>query len=249
MQAQVRGRETFVQPLGHELDETLSTVNSIDYFMNLTQDNENSYSGLRISTPAIIADSASLITGLESQDMCLWLVDDAYVKDYNLQANETGTQKTQATLAQLTDACRASAGNLLHLGLQQSTNTILQSILQGTIQLRQTAGVGGLLKFDKEQQLLAIVQVRLRFMNRMDRALLLSIKQSILSYFDRQQANYVIVFTVFLVLVVVAMVVLSYYGVEYLFKNLIAIKFILNFIPGQWLIENNAADDLKYVEF
>ena len=48
---------------------------------------------------------------------------------------------------------------------------------------------------------------------------------------------------------VVLMVVLSYNGVEYLFKNLIAIKFILNFIPGQWLIENNAAEDLKYVEF
>ena len=48
---------------------------------------------------------------------------------------------------------------------------------------------------------------------------------------------------------VVAMIVLSFYGVEYLFKNLIAIKFILNFIPWQWLIENNAADDLKYVEF
>ena len=45
------------------------------------------------------------------------------------------------------------------------------------------------------------------------------------------------------------MIILSYFGVEYLFKNLIAIKFILNFIPGQWLIENNAAEDLKYVEF
>lgn len=57
------------------------------------------------------------------------------------------------------------------------------------------------------------------------------------------------VFSVFFALVATAMIVLSYYGVEYLFKNLIAIKFILNFIPGQWLIENNAADDLKYVEF
>jgi len=58
----------------------------------------------------------------------------------------------------------------------------------------------------------------------------------------------VIVFTVFVVVMFIAMVILSYYGVGYLLKNLVAIKFILNFIPGQWLIENNAAADLKYID-
>lgn len=94
-----------------------------------------------------------------------------------------------------------------------------------------------------------IIYVKLRYLNRIDRVLLTSIKQSINDYFTQQQGNYQVVFSVFLTIVIIAMIVLSYYGVEYLFKNLIAIKFILNFIPGQWLIENNAAEDLKYVEF
>ena len=58
-----------------------------------------------------------------------------------------------------------------------------------------------------------------------------------------------IIFSVFVAIIVVMMILLSFHGVEYLFKNLVAIKFILNFIPGQWLLDNNAADDLKYIDF
>lgn len=56
--------------------------NSIDYFFNVTQTNENAYSRLRKDTSSIIADSYPLIDGLESQHMCSWLVDEAFVKQY-----------------------------------------------------------------------------------------------------------------------------------------------------------------------
>jgi len=76
------------------------------------------------------------------------------------------------------------------------------------------------------------IMVKIKYLNRVDRTLIQSFKDSILLYFSGQQGNYVIVFSIFISIMVVAMIVLSYYGVEYLFKNLIAIKFILNFIPG-----------------
>jgi hypothetical protein len=89
-----------------------------------------------------------------------------------------------------------------------------------------------MLKFDKELNLYMIIMVKLKYLNRMDRDLIKSVKSSIVSFFDKQQKSYILVFGIFISLMVILMVLLSYNGVEYLFKNLIAIKFILNFIPG-----------------
>jgi hypothetical protein len=94
-----------------------------------------------------------------------------------------------------------------------------------------------------------IIMVKLKYLNTLDHDLITSFASSIKTFFGNQQSNYILVFAIFISIMVVLMILLSHYGVEYLFKNLIAIKFILNFIPGQWLIENNAAEDLKYVEF
>lgn len=80
--------------------------------------------------------------------------------------------------------------------------------------------------------LMQAVIAKNRYLNKMDKTLLNSIKDSVSSFFTNQQRNYIIVFSVFITLMILGMVLLSYYGVEYLFKNLIAIKFILNFIPG-----------------
>lgn len=111
--------------------------NSIDYFFNLTQSNENSYANLRRSTPGIISGSGSLIDGLESQQMCNWLIDDDYVKEYNNRLDNSttkqsllsGTSLKSMTKVELIDQCNGYANKLLQLGLQQTINTILQAVL------------------------------------------------------------------------------------------------------------------------
>ena len=77
-----------------------------------------------------------------------------------------------------------------------------------------------------------IIYMKIKYLNHIDLKLLNSVKDAIISYFTVQQRNYIITFSIFVAIVIIAMVLLSYNGVDYLFKNLIAIKFILNFIPG-----------------
>lgn len=57
--------------------------------MNLTQTNENLYGSLRtqLSSNKIIKESAVLIEGLESQQMCSQLIDDDFVKKANVNVN------------------------------------------------------------------------------------------------------------------------------------------------------------------
>lgn len=122
---------------------------------------------------------------------------------------------------------------------------MIQNVLQGTLNFRESNDK----KAEKELQLYQLIYIRTKYINHIDVTLLDSIKNSIIDYFTLQLRNYIILFSVFTTIVIIAMIVLSYNGVDYLFKNLIAIKFILNFIPGQWLLDNNAGDDLKYIDF
>jgi len=55
----------------------------------------------------------------------------------------------------------------------------------------------------------------------------------------------VLTFSFFVVLVLAAMVAFSTYGVNHLLQNLVAIKFILNFIPGKMLLANKKEFNLK----
>jgi|LauGreDrversion4_2_1035121.scaffolds.fasta_scaffold215500_1 hypothetical protein len=49
--------------------------------MNLTQINENAYSALRLSNSEIIAGSKTLVTGLETQEMCNFIITEEFVKE------------------------------------------------------------------------------------------------------------------------------------------------------------------------
>eukprot|EP00347_Sterkiella_histriomuscorum_P005198 403357516 len=228
LQTITRGQEIYVQPY----NQSDTNVNSLDYFYAETQKNENDYNMLRRRMPSILLDSRDLIIGLESQQMCEWLITQSMAR--------AGSERIR-----LLDECKNISNRMLQLGLTQTVNTMLQNILQGTLQFRN----GFQLKQDKEQQLFTIIYVRFKYLNHVDLDLLSSVESSIKAYFTIQQKNYIILFSVFVSVIVISMILLSYNGVDYLFKNLIAIKFILNFIPGQWLLDNNAADDLKYIDF
>ena len=72
----------FLQTLDREreiytrsLDNDKSWVNSLDYFQDLTLQNENDYNDLRKTMPPVLEGSRGLIEGLESQEMCTWLID------------------------------------------------------------------------------------------------------------------------------------------------------------------------------
>lgn len=69
--------------------------------------------------------------------MCNWLVDDAYVKDYNANfVNSSDANAAKVEKQYLLDECNSLANRLLQLGLQQTINTIVQSVLQGSLQFR-----------------------------------------------------------------------------------------------------------------
>ncbi len=88
MQSQIRKTELYVSELDRD-DSTDAFVNAIDYFMNLTQNNENAYSALRLSSTGIISTSKTLINGLETQVMCSFIINEEFVKETNALLNQT----------------------------------------------------------------------------------------------------------------------------------------------------------------
>ena len=91
----------------------------IDYYLNLTQINENQFGSLRnqIESMKIIKGSQTLIEGLESQQMCQVLIDDDFVKLANANINRTnGAQSLDKQV--YIDECSNYSNKLLQLGLQ-----------------------------------------------------------------------------------------------------------------------------------
>ena len=115
LQSVVRKREIYVEP-----SNATAQVNSIDYYYQMVQDNEGQYNDLRKNMPKMVEFSQTLIAGLESQTMCDWLIDDVQVKKYSYISNNKTVLITQ---------CENAASKILQLGLQQTTNSILQNIL------------------------------------------------------------------------------------------------------------------------
>ena len=70
LQSVSRNNEIYVQPF----NGSSAYLDSIDYFYNLTQNNQNEYNLLRRTLPSEIAGSTYLIEGLESQSMCNFLI-------------------------------------------------------------------------------------------------------------------------------------------------------------------------------
>ena len=126
LQAQLRKTELYL----FELDtERPVLTNALDYYLNLTQYNENAYSALRLSSSEILAGSKPLITGLETQDMCAFIVTEQYVKEANAAAVNQTSRGGIGSLESYTDECKMYANKILQLGMQQSINAIMQNVL------------------------------------------------------------------------------------------------------------------------
>ena len=93
--------------------------------------------------------------------------------------------------------------------------------------------------------LLQLSSAKFKYLKPMERHLLGKAEGSIITYFKGQTQLVIAAFTLFVIVVLIAMLLFATYGVNYLLNNLVAIKFILNFIPGQWLLENKEAFELK----
>lgn len=80
-----------------EQDVPTQVQDGIDYYLNLTQTNENMYGSLRtqMATNKIIQGTQKLIEGLESQKMCETLIDDEFVKEANTEINRTNGAQTK----------------------------------------------------------------------------------------------------------------------------------------------------------
>ena len=74
------------------------------------------------------------------------------------------------------DECKAYSSRVLQLGMQQTINSIMQTVLQGTIQFRDGVQrnnlTQALLKLDKEQQLFMTIMMKTKYLNRVDSTLL-----------------------------------------------------------------------------
>ena len=108
--------------------------------------------------------------------------------------------------------CEANSGKLLRLGLTTTISLISQNILQGEILFKE----GQVISASKLQELINMIAVKFKYLNGMDKNLIDTVKESIVSYFVTAQRVFIVAFSIFAVVTFAAMIYLAFFGVGYL---------------------------------